>query len=130
MNTAFLLTGGNVGDRAGFLTEAAFRITAGTGHVLQNSSIYETAPWGNPDQAPFLNQVLRIRTGLEASSLLDHLLDIERQLGRARAEKYGPRTIDIDILFFNQEIIRSTTLVVPHPHLAERRFVLVGVADQ
>jgi 2-amino-4-hydroxy-6-hydroxymethyldihydropteridine diphosphokinase len=91
---------------------------------LRRSSCYETAAWGIEEQPDFLNQVLEIETTMDPASLLDTLLEIEREMGRIRGEKFGPRTIDLDILFYGDMIIRTNDLEVPHPRMAERRFVL------
>ncbi|HEY0355946.1 MAG TPA: 2-amino-4-hydroxy-6-hydroxymethyldihydropteridine diphosphokinase [Flavisolibacter sp.] len=129
MNEVYLLTGGNMGDREAFLEKAAKAIEEKCGTVLTRSSIYETAAWGKQDQEPFLNQVLKIRTGLEPRQLLKTLLRIEEKLGRKREIKYGPRLIDIDILFFGAEIICEHHLVIPHPEMQNRRFVLEPLAE-
>lgn len=129
MNEAYLLTGGNMGNRAQLLGAARSAIARSCGVVKAASSIYETAAWGLEDQQPFLNQALRIETGLDGPLLLQAILRIEEELGRKRTIKYGPRLIDIDILFFNNEIIDRRGLQVPHPHLAERRFVLVPLNE-
>lgn len=97
--------------------------------ILQRSSIYETAAWGKTDQAPFLNQALKVTTSLEATALMDLVLGIEEQMGRKRLERYGSRIIDIDILFFNDAIIRLPNLVVPHPEVQNRRFALAPLAE-
>jgi len=124
MNDAFLLTGGNMGNREAFLLAARQAIEQDCGRLLMASSLYETAAWGMQDQGPFLNQVLRIATILDPSALLQNLLRIEERLGRKREQRYGPRTIDIDILFFNEAVIDLPGLHIPHPRLKERRFVL------
>jgi len=129
MNKAYLLTGGNLGDRVENLNQAKLLIAEHCGKVVQSSSIYETAAWGNEDQPSFLNQVLVIETKLEAEKLMQDLLHIEALLGRQRLEKYGPRIIDIDILFFNNDIIESKLLTVPHPRIQERRFVLTPLHE-
>lgn len=129
MNDAYLLTGGNIGNRAAYLREAMEAIGKACGPVVKHSAVYETAPWGMEDQSPFLNQVLHIQTGLDPYQLLDALLEIEQLAGRKRLLKYGPRVIDIDILFFNDAVIDTEGLRVPHPRLAERRFVLVPLQE-
>lgn len=129
MNRAFLIIGGNLGDRLVFLNRAKELIGAGAGTIVEASSIYETAPWGKQDQPGFLNQLIVVDTLLSAVELLECLLGIENKMGRKREEKLGPRTIDIDILFFNDEIIATDTLVVPHPHMADRRFVLAPLCE-
>lgn len=124
MNISYLLIGGNEGDREGRLAEARQYITAKTGSIQKASSLYETAPWGNPHQGWFLNQALKLETGLEAATLMSSLLGIEEKMGRRRLEKYGSRVIDIDILFFNDAIVQEPALIVPHPEIPNRRFVL------
>src|SRR5580692_10904850 len=98
MNKAYLLIGGNEGDRLFHLKNAIESISGNIGKILKRSSLYETAPWGKTDQATFLNQALIISTELDAFSLMAEILETERSLGRQRKEKNGPRTIDIDIL--------------------------------
>jgi 2-amino-4-hydroxy-6-hydroxymethyldihydropteridine diphosphokinase len=129
MNTVYLLTGGNVGNRQQYLQHSAHLIEEACGKITLRSALYETAAWGKTDQAPFLNQALALSTPMKAEQLIIVLLHIEKQIGRIRAEHYGPRTIDIDILLFNQEIIHTPGLTVPHPHMARRRFVLVPLYE-
>jgi 2-amino-4-hydroxy-6-hydroxymethyldihydropteridine diphosphokinase len=129
MNTIFLLIGGNIGDRLSHLKMASILIQEKVGHITKASSIYESEPWGNTNQDKFLNQVLQLDTKLNAFELLVLILNIENMLGRERAEKWGERNIDIDILFFNKDIIHSPQLVIPHPHLHERRFTLLPLAE-
>lgn len=129
MNQAYLLTGGNLGNRAENLREALQLIDAQAGNILQCSPVFETAAWGKTNQPDYLNQAILIQTALDAPALLECLLAIEKQLGRLRQEKYGSRTIDIDILFYNDCIIRTGSLVVPHPQIQNRRFVLVPLNE-
>jgi 2-amino-4-hydroxy-6-hydroxymethyldihydropteridine diphosphokinase len=124
MNKVYLLTGGNVGNRRQYLQESARLIEAASGKITSHSAIYETAAWGKTDQAAFLNQALELMTLLTPGVLMEQLLEIEQTAGRQRLEKYGPRTIDIDILFFNNDIISTPLLTIPHPQIAARRFVL------
>jgi len=124
MSTAFLLTGGNIGDRMDYLQKAKEKIEKDCGKITNQSSIYETAAWGKEDQQPFLNQALQIETELSPGNLLKAILQIEKNLGRKRNEKYGPRTIDIDILFFDDEVVDIHGLKIPHPQMQNRRFVL------
>jgi 2-amino-4-hydroxy-6-hydroxymethyldihydropteridine diphosphokinase len=124
MNEAFLLIGGNMGDRLDYLSKAGISISESCGVIARASSIYETAAWGKEDQSPFLNQVLQLKTKLDPQGLLRALLEIEHQLGRERIGKYGPRVIDLDILFFNDEVVREEGLTIPHPQMQNRRFVL------
>lgn len=129
MNKAYLLTGSNKGNRASLLAEARKQISAQCGILLAQSPVYETAAWGKTDQSPFLNQALLVKTTLSARQLLRKILKIEKQMGRVREEKYGPRLIDIDILLFNDEIHEYELLRLPHPELPRRRFALLPLAD-
>src|SRR5437868_15032563 len=105
MNKVFLLTGGNIGDRKQNLHESSGLLEKHCGKIINRSSIYETAAWGKTDQPNFLNQVVEIETNLGPQQLMQEILKTEQLMGRERKEKYGPRTIDIDILFFNNDII-------------------------
>jgi 2-amino-4-hydroxy-6-hydroxymethyldihydropteridine diphosphokinase len=129
MNFSYLLIGGNEGDRIGTMTTAREQIEAAAGPIRAASSLYETAAWGRTDQPDFINQALQVATPLDAFSLLRTLLHVEMQLGRVRTEKYGSRIIDIDILFFNDAIIREPGLIIPHPEMQNRRFVLAPLAE-
>lgn len=91
--------------------------------------MYETAAWGNTKQAAFLNQVISIRTNLPPDDLMKKLLEIEQKLGRLRSEKYGPRTIDLDILFYDALIYHSAIVTLPHPAIQDRKFVLIPLAE-
>lgn len=128
-NKAYLLIGGNQGDRIDFLAKARAEIANVCGRVVQHSSLYETAAWGFTEQAPFLNQALFVHTALDAHSLLRSLLQIEEGLGRMRELRYGPRSIDLDILFFNEDVIAEKELTIPHPQVQNRRFALVPMAE-
>jgi 2-amino-4-hydroxy-6-hydroxymethyldihydropteridine diphosphokinase len=129
MNKAYLLTGGNEGDRAFHMQQARANIELICGQVILISSLYETAPWGKPDQPDFLNQVLLIQTLLDPAKLLHSVLSIEKTGGRIRSEKNAPRTIDIDILFYNHLVLHEPGLTIPHPRIAERRFVLEPLCE-
>lgn len=124
MNNVFLLTGGNLGDSLQNLATALHLLEQQVGVIKRVSAIYETEPWGVTEQPFYHNQIVEILTPKNAHELMDLLLSIEKKIGRIRAEKYGPRIIDIDILFFNSEVINTDNLVVPHPRIQERRFVL------
>ncbi len=128
-NTAYLLTGGNMGDRKRYLDEAAGAVEKSCGRIILRSAIYETEAWGMHDQEPFLNQALCITTELEPETLLNSILHIETELGRRREIKYGPRTIDIDILFYGDVVLRQPGLIIPHPELHNRRFALQCLYD-
>jgi len=129
MNKAYLLTGGNLGDRRANLGKARELIGEKCGTVVAASSLYETAAWGNTDQPAFLNQALELSTELSARQLIRKLLKIEKQMGRIRAEKYGPRIIDIDMLLFNNERHNYAFLKLPHPEMQHRRFALLPLAE-
>jgi 2-amino-4-hydroxy-6-hydroxymethyldihydropteridine diphosphokinase len=129
MNTAYLNTGSNMGNRSQSLATAREFIDTDCGKITKISSLYETAAWGKIDQPAFLNQALEIHTSLNATQLIRHILKVEKKMGRIRKEKYGPRLIDIDILFFNDEIHKTSFLKIPHPEMQNRRFVLVPLAE-
>jgi 2-amino-4-hydroxy-6-hydroxymethyldihydropteridine diphosphokinase len=129
MNTVFLLLGGNLGDRRKILENAIALIARRAGKIKKSSSIYETAAWGKIEQPDYLNQALMVETTLTARQLLETTLLIESDMGRVRKKIWEPRLIDIDILFFNRDIIRLKHLKIPHPHLQYRRFVLVPLTE-
>lgn len=125
----FLLLGTNLGDRKKNLADACRFIEDSIGKIIKVSSVYQTEPWGKKEQPEFLNQALKVETELPAHGLLHAAIQIEKQLGRKREERWGERTMDIDILFYGEEVIESDDLVVPHPRIAERRFVLEPLAE-
>jgi len=130
MNVAFLCLGGNIGNRIETLNSAKKAISALSGKIVKQSKIYETAAWGSNSKNNYLNQVIELHTKLSAQKLLAALLTIEKDLGRKRGStKNIDRTIDIDILFFNSELISSKDLEVPHPRLHQRNFVLKPLND-
>lgn len=129
MNQAFLLIGGNLGDREKNFEIAKSLVEEHAGVIIQSSSLYETAAWGKTDQPRFLNQALEIETILNAKQLMHQLLKVEEMMGRKREEKYGPRIIDIDILLFNQEQYDYPFLKIPHPELQNRRFALTPLSE-
>lgn len=129
MNKVFLLIGGNMGDRMQHLTRAAALLEANCGPVQLRSAVYETAAWGKTDQAAFLNQAILLTTTLSAHELIAIILSVEEKMGRRRMEKFGPRIIDIDILFFNDAIIKEPHLTIPHPQLQNRRFALAPMNE-
>jgi 2-amino-4-hydroxy-6-hydroxymethyldihydropteridine diphosphokinase len=118
-----------MGDRDQNLAVAREWIEADCGKIINASSLYETAAWGNTEQPAFLNQALEIQTSLNARQLIRHILKVEKKMGRIRKEKYGPRIIDIDILLFNDEILKTSFLQIPHPEMQNRRFVLMPLAE-
>jgi len=130
MNTCYLLLGGNIGDRALNLKQAITLIEENIGATLNKSSIFITAAWGNQNQPDFYNQAIMLKTLNSPRELLKNLLKIEEQLGRTRTnDKWQERTIDIDILFYNREIVDLPELKIPHPYIQERKFVLVPMNE-
>lgn len=129
MNVAYLLIGGNLGDRAMQLKSATEAIGIKCGVVEASSPVYQTAAWGVTEQPNFLNQALKISTNLSPFELLYSVLSVEESLGRVREQRFGPRTIDIDILLYNDLQLNSPALIIPHPSLPHRRFALVCLND-
>ena len=129
MNKVYLLIGGNMGDRMANLNTAKKWVEIQIGSIQKISSIYETAAWGHTNQADFLNQLIVVQTELNADKLMQHLLEIELKMGRERDIPMGPRTIDLDIIYFNNEVINLQNLTIPHPKIAERRFVLTPLCE-
>ncbi|WML41909.1 2-amino-4-hydroxy-6-hydroxymethyldihydropteridine diphosphokinase [Neobacillus sp. OS1-2] len=129
-NRAFIALGSNIGNRYDNITSAINCLTSHSEIKLANySSVYETDPVGYEDQDLFLNMVIEIMTDLSALELLEFCLKTELELGRKRELRWGPRTIDLDILTFNQENIETEKLTVPHPRMVERSFVMVPLAE-
>lgn len=129
MVRVYLLLGGNIGDSRKYLKDAIVAIQERAGNVVVCSSVYQTPAWGNTDQPDFLNQALEIHTQLSANNLLQVLLNIEKLAGRERKEKWGARTLDIDILFYGNQCIAEPHLIVPHPLIQEREFALRPLAE-
>jgi len=130
MSEVFLGVGTNLGDREKNLSDVTAIIERSIGDILLASSIYETEPWGFEAKDEFLNMVLKVSTGLGPSELLSRILGIEISMGRLRGEKqYSSRIIDIDILLYGDRIIDEEDLCIPHPHLHERKFVLVPLCE-
>ena len=122
---AYLSLGSNQGDRAALLDDAVSRLQAsGRVHVTGTSSLYETAPVGMTDQPWFLNLVVEVETDLDPQDLLALALAVERGLGRVRVQRWGPRTVDIDILLYGTVEMDTPGLTIPHPQMTRRRFVL------
>jgi|SRR5271157_309933 len=124
----YLALGTNLGDRPDNL-RAAIKAMSLEIKVIAESKVYDTPPWGYEDQPAFLNMAVKCETALEAESLLKRLKQLEVQLGREQSFRWGPRLIDIDILFYDDLILESESLIIPHPRLYERAFVLVPLAD-
>lgn len=128
-HTAYLLLGSNLGNRKQILKNAATNIEAKIGSISVYSSIYETLAWGFEEQPAFLNQVIVVTTKLNPHQLLSTINNIETELGRVRHEKWGERLIDIDILYFDNLIVNTENLVIPHPEIANRRFTLIPLVE-
>ncbi|MAT39503.1 MAG: 2-amino-4-hydroxy-6-hydroxymethyldihydropteridine diphosphokinase [Ectothiorhodospiraceae bacterium] len=126
----FIGMGSNVGDRLNYLQQATELMSEQEGvELLKASSVYETEPWGEPDQDEYLNCVLKLQSSLEALELLHQLKSIEKQIGRKERKKWGPREIDLDILFYGDEIISTDELTVPQENMRVRRFILVPLVE-
>jgi 2-amino-4-hydroxy-6-hydroxymethyldihydropteridine diphosphokinase len=129
LKTIYLGLGSNIGDREQNLRDALAKLEAADLHVLRTSPIYETEPVDYTDQRWFLNLVAEAETSLFPKQLLSRTSRIEREFGRIRGVPKGPRTIDIDILLYGNSVVKSTELEIPHPRMADRRFVLAPLAD-
>jgi 2-amino-4-hydroxy-6-hydroxymethyldihydropteridine diphosphokinase len=129
LQTVYLLLGSNLGNRKEVLEKAVELLSEKVGIIIKQSKDYETAPWGVTDQPDFLNLAIEIQTDLKPLEVLEQTQSVENQLGRIRKEKWGARLIDIDILFYGNEIIDKPNLKVPHPLMQERDFVLTPMAE-
>ena len=125
----YLLLGSNEGDPVVNLKTAREHIAKSVGRVAACSSLYRSAAWGMRDQPDFLNQVIEVTSAYSPEALLEKILHIERQMGRVRREKWGPRLIDIDLLFHGNKIVTTETLMLPHPGIPQRRFTLEPLAE-
>jgi 2-amino-4-hydroxy-6-hydroxymethyldihydropteridine diphosphokinase len=126
----YILLGGNLGDKRKVFSEARAKLSKQIGTITNQSSVYETEPWGFKSDDIFWNQVIEISTALSPEDVLLQTQQIERELGRIRkANQYDSRIIDIDILFYSDEIIQTENLVVPHPRIQERKFALVPLSE-
>lgn len=129
MSKVYLLLGGNLGDRELLMAEAEKELNKQIGEVVLKSSLYETNAWGKEQQPNFLNKILVIDTNLNAFETLKLTQAIELKLGRTRIEHWGARTMDIDILFYDNEIINTDNLKIPHPLITMRKFVLLPLLE-
>ena len=129
MTLAYIAAGSNLGDRKKYLSQARALLSGAETQILKSSEVYETEPVGGPPQGKYLNAVWEVETRFSAQVLLNRLLEIEQALGRVRAGRNAPRTIDLDILFYNEAVIEEPGLSVPHPRLQEREFVLKPLMD-
>lgn len=124
MNEIFLITGGNLGNRKKNLQTATGLIQSEIGKIIRSSKIYVTDAWGITDQKSFYNQVHVVESNFSAKEVMENILKIEEEMGRVRTIKNAARIIDIDILFFNDDIVNEQNLTIPHPEIINRRFVL------
>ena len=129
MHVCYLQLGSNLGCKITNLKNAILLIKKRFGYDIFSSSVYVSKAWGYESQPDFLNQVVKVNTHLSHIDLLDEVLSIEDKLGRIRTKKWGERIIDIDILFYDNLIFKSETLSIPHPYIAERRFVLLPLNE-
>lgn len=129
MSIAYLLIGGNLGDRLAYLQKAGTLIEQNCGNIVHSSAIYETAAWGLRDQPGFYNQALALETRLTPEDLMRRLLAIELEMGRERTLKMGPRIIDLDILLMDGLTMQTDLLTLPHPALPFRRFALLPLCE-
>ena len=129
MKEVYLLIGGNIGDRFYFLGEARRLISQQCGLISRSSAVYETAAWGKEDQPAFLNQVLIIQTTTGPEALMAVILEIEQQMGRSRRERNGERNIDIDILYYENDVVELPELTIPHPRIYMRKFALIPLVE-
>ncbi len=128
---AYLCLGSNLGDRAGTMAKAVGLIARTGLKIVARSSLYQTPPWGPVPQGPYLNMVVAVETELSARELLNMLLGVEHAFGRDRTRevRFGPRTIDIDILLYGEEVVAEADLEIPHPRMMERAFALIPLAE-
>ena len=127
-HTAYLALGSNLGDRLENLKAARDALSPET-RVVAESPVYETPPWGVLDQPTFLNQVIEVQTTLSPQAMLEKLKQIEIELGRQASIRNGPRLIDMDILFYDDLVLKTESLTIPHPRMRGRAFVFVPLAD-
>ncbi|MEO6949932.1 MAG: 2-amino-4-hydroxy-6-hydroxymethyldihydropteridine diphosphokinase [Ginsengibacter sp.] len=129
INIVYIITGGNIGNKKKNLENAGDQIHNRIGTIIQQSGIYETAAWGITEQPSFYNQVLKVKTQLFPEEIMKIILEIERDMGRIRTIKNASRNIDIDILFFNNDIINAKNVTIPHKEIPYRRFVLTPLNE-
>ncbi len=129
MKHVFLSLGGNLGNTQEIFERTYPMIENKVGPILKKSSLYQTAAWGLTDQADFLNQVVLLESSLAPHQILMEIQAIEKTLGRERLIAWGPRTLDLDILFIDQEVIQAIDLQVPHPHIQDRKFILIPLHE-
>ncbi|AUM86988.1 2-amino-4-hydroxy-6-hydroxymethyldihydropteridine diphosphokinase [Clostridium botulinum] len=129
MHTAYVAFGSNIGEKGNYIRKALEKIEERKMKIIKVSPIYETEPYGVLDQDSFLNGIVKIETNLTPEDLIGELLNIEKQLDRVRERRWGPRTIDLDIIFYDNLIINEKDLVIPHKDMENREFVLKPLCD-
>lgn len=129
MKEAILLLGSNLGNRELYLEKARLQINEKAGVIIKTSSLYESEPWGFNSEHFFLNQAIKITTSLSPEELLKVLLEIEFSLGRIRTQIVSSRNIDIDILFYEKEVVNTENLIIPHPRIRQRMFTLLPLSE-
>ena len=129
VHTAYIAFGSNMGNRKKTILAAMEKMREKGMNFLKISTFYETKPYGVTEQDDFMNCVAQIETELNPMSLLDTLLNIERSLGRTREKRWGPRTIDLDIIFYDKKIVNFADLIIPHPDMQNRLFVLEPLSE-
>jgi 2-amino-4-hydroxy-6-hydroxymethyldihydropteridine diphosphokinase len=129
MNNVYLLLGSNEGNRLNWMQQAVEQLALKCGNIMRRSAVYQTAAWGLNEQPDFLNMVVLLQTYLPPLSLLNNIQDIEQLLGRQREVKWGQRTLDIDILLYDNQVVDLPELTIPHGFMQERRFTLVPLAE-
>jgi 2-amino-4-hydroxy-6-hydroxymethyldihydropteridine diphosphokinase len=130
MPLTYVGLGSNLGDRLSFIRKAVEEINSlESTEVILSSAVYETEPWGNPGQGKYLNSVIKVNTGLKPEIFLKNLKDLEYKIGREKRNKWTAREIDIDILFYDDEIIETGEMKIPHPQIENRRFVLIPLNE-
>jgi 2-amino-4-hydroxy-6-hydroxymethyldihydropteridine diphosphokinase len=125
----FLLLGSNQGDKRANIQRAIAQIDRLAGQVVRHSSLYQTEAWGKEDQDDFINQAVEMETTFSPLELLSLLLDIEKEIGRVRREKWEARIIDIDILFYGMQVVDEPNLQIPHPHFQKRNFAILPLLE-
>ena len=129
MNIIYIQLGSNIGNRIYYINKSIDRIQKKIGNIFCESKIYESSPWKVKKQNHFLNKIIGVETLLSADQSLILLQTIENNLGRKRIKKWGERTIDLDILFYNDYVINKKELIIPHPYIQERNFILKPFAE-
>jgi 2-amino-4-hydroxy-6-hydroxymethyldihydropteridine diphosphokinase len=129
LNRVFIALGSNLGDRLLYLQQALDKIDKRLGPIVRCSSLYESAAWGDRDQQDFYNAMCEIHTEITPLNLLGELQSMEKELGKSKTRIWGPRTLDLDIIYYGQKIIVEKDLIIPHPNMYLRNFVLQPLAE-